>query len=98
MAERAVDERQLRMGTVTIEWQFDPSQRTRSLSSFESLEHLTWWLLHHGVWHPPQELERIWEAHQEQARDYTLWIVGTRKPWVRILGKRYKPRAEEAQR
>jgi hypothetical protein len=62
---------------MTAEWHFDPSQRTRSLSSFESFDHLSWWLLHHGVWHPPQGLERIWRAHQEKARDYTLWIVGT---------------------
>jgi hypothetical protein len=52
---------------MTVEWQFDLSQRARSLSSFESLEHL------------------------EKAQDHTLWIVGTDRPWVRILRKRYRP-------
>jgi hypothetical protein len=75
---------------MTAEWHCDPSQRTQSLSSFESLKHVSWWLLHHGVWHPPQELERIWGAHQEKARDHTLWIVGTDRPWVRILRKRHR--------
>ena len=70
----------------------DLAQRTRYLHTFESREQVTAWLLARGIYHPKQELDRIWDRFITQGRDYHMVIHGKKgqKPWLTFY--RIKPR------
>jgi hypothetical protein len=65
----------------------DLSQRTRYLHSFADRGKVTTWLLGHGIYHPKQEVDKMWNRFVDQGRDYRIVIQGKkgRRPMVRFF-------------
>jgi len=86
-------------------WEVERSDRTRWLSSFESVDAVMDWLLDYGIYQKRQQFEDAWGSmhwfnglpDRQGVRDYKLVIYGRRyhKPYVKIFKRlRHHPGGE----
>jgi hypothetical protein len=77
--------------------EFDPSQTTRMLSSFEGVDEILAWLAGHGVEGHESGARQMWASRQQalavgRPKDYQLTVKGKKRTKRTLRVKRIGPR------